>query len=260
MKAFVEIGEPHRKAVAAIAGDLHSVQVLTVHPDAAEDTAAALAAITAAARAHQKRMPFTHNQARPGVLALPATKAGADRAAELGYADTIRRPATAVHHFEDGSWTLPPGGSLVIVDDADHLHPDLLKSLVEQSAVRTNTKLLLITTEHPDHGRDRGVDRTRGEGVAVLRDTLPWAQHIGTPTRNIERDTVIDRTRRHLGAAGRAVDSPVHAEAAELLARHTSQIATFRDEITARERLNARFTTRSRDRDRTRSRDDGLEL
>ena len=257
-RLFIQVGAEHRDAVSAVAHDAHSVQVLTIHPDAAEDTAAALAAITAAARAHQKRMPFTHNQARPGVLALPATQAAADRASELGYADTIRRPGLAVTHFEDGSWTLPPVGSLVIVDDADHLHPDLLKSLVEQAAVRTNTKLLLITTEHPNRS-DRGVDRTN-DGVAVLREALPWAQHIGTPNRNSERDTVIDRTRRHLGAAGRAVDSPSHAEAAELLARHADQIQIFRDEITARVRLNARFTTRSRDRDRTRSRDDGLEL
>ena len=73
-KTFAEIGEPHRTAVAAVAGDLQSVQVLTVHPDAVDDTPAALAAITAAARAHQKRMPFTHNEACPGVLALPRPK------------------------------------------------------------------------------------------------------------------------------------------------------------------------------------------
>ncbi|MDX1893398.1 MobF family relaxase [Mycolicibacterium sp. 050158] len=252
-RLFTQIGAEHRDAVSAIAHDAHSVQVLTMHPDAADDKPAALAAITAAARAHQKRMPSSHNTARPGVLALPATQAAADRAAALGYADTIRRPAAAVHHFDSGDWPLPVG-SLVIVDDADHLHPDLLRSLVEQASVRTNTKLLLIINEGADRGRDHGGDRTRGEGVVVLRESLPWAQHIGTPTRNIERDTVIDRTRRHLDAADRAVDSPVHAEAVGLLARHSGQVQTFRDEITTRERLNARFTTRSRDRS------DGLEL
>ncbi|QSM61155.1 MobF family relaxase [Mycobacteroides abscessus] len=253
-KAFAEIGEPHRKAVAAIAGDLHAVQVLTIHPDAADDKPAALAAITAAARAHQKRMPFSHNQARPGVLALPATQAAADRAAELGYADTIRRPGSAVKHFQDGSWTLPPGGSLVIVDDADHLHPTLLASLVELAATRTNTKLLLITTE----GTDRSADRTN-EGVEVLREALPWAQHIGTPTRNSQRDNVIDRTRRDLAAAGAGVEGPATVVAAELLARHTDQARTFSDEVTARERFITSMT-RSRDRDRGLDRDDGLEL
>lgn len=71
---------------------------------------------------------------------------------------------------------------------------------------------------------------------------------------------MIDRTRRHLDAADRAVDSPVHAEAVGLLARHSGQVQTFRDEITTRERLNARFTTRIRERDRSRDRSDGLEL
>ena len=75
-RLFTQVGAEHRDAVSAVAHDLHAVQVLTIHPDAADDTSAALAAITAAARAHQKRMPFTHNTARPGVLALPATQAG----------------------------------------------------------------------------------------------------------------------------------------------------------------------------------------
>lgn len=50
---------------------------------------------------------------------------------------------------------------MVIVDDADHLDPTLLASLVEQAAVRTNTKLLLITKP-----RSRGTDCSVGDGVA----------------------------------------------------------------------------------------------
>ena len=251
-KTFAEIGEPHRKAVAEIAGDLHAVQVLTIHPDADDDTSAALAAITAAARAHQKRMPFSHKNARPGVLALPATQAAADRATELGYADTIRRPSSAVKHFEDGSWPLPVG-SLVIVDDADHLHPDLLKSLVEQAAVRTNTKLLLITN---DEGVDGGTDR--GNAVTALQEHLPWARHIGTPQhRNTLWDSAISRAEQHLRTTGHHA-SPVHAEAAELVARHTHLAGGYRDEVTARDRFITGIRQRSRDRDL--SRDDGLEL
>ena len=251
---FAEVGEAHRDAVAAVARDLHSVQVLTIHPDAAHDKPVVLAAITAAAHEHQGRL--IKSKTRPGVLALPATQHAADQAAELGYADTVRRPVAAVKNFEDGSWVLPVG-SLVIVDDADHLHPDLLKSLVEQAATRTNTKLLLITNEHPDHGRDHG---TRGEGVAVLREALPWAQRIGTPRhREHQRDNVIDRIERRLTATGAAVRSPVHAEATELLARYTDQVRTFGEEITARERFRADMA-RSRERSRGLDRDDGLEL
>lgn len=250
---FAEIGEPHRKAVAAVAGDLHAVQVLTIHPDAADDKPAALAAITAAAHEHQGRL--IKSKTRPGVLALPATQHAADQAAELGYADTIRRPAAAVKNLEDGSWTLPVG-SLVIVDDADHLDPGLLASLVQLAAVRTNTKLLLITTEGPD----RGGDRTR-DGVAVLRESLPWARHIGTSTPNSKRDNVFDRAERHLAAtAGTTIDGSVHAEAMELLARHTHRTGMFRDEVSARDRFIADMQQRNRSRDRSRGRDDGLEL
>jgi hypothetical protein len=189
---------------------------------------------------------------RPGVLALPATQAAADQAATQSYADTIRRPATAVKNFQDGKWTLPIG-SLVIVDDADHLDPGLLASLAEQAAVRTNTKLLLITNHHDGTDRDQGhgADRTRGDGVAVLRESLPWAQHIGTPEQRYQqRDTVIDRVTHHLAAA--SADGPAGLEAAELLGRHTHLTDTYRDAATARERF---FTDMARSRDLSRGLD-----
>lgn len=196
-----------------------------------------------------------YNKSRPGVLALPATHAAADHAAAQGYADSIRRPAAAVKNFDDGSWALP-GGSLVIVDDADRLDPGLLASLVETAAVRTNTKLILIT--------NHDTSRTSPEGtnaVTVLQDHLPWARHIGTPTpRNIERDNVIDHVQQHLSAAGRDVDSPILAEAAHLLARREDLARGYREEVTARDRFITDMVARSRDRELGLSRDDGLEL
>ncbi len=194
------------------------------------------------------------DQARPGVLALPATQQAADYAATQSYADTIRRPAAAVKNLNDGGCSLPVG-SLVIVDDADHLDPGLLQSLVEHAATRTNTKLLLITNHRPD----RGLDRTGRDGVAVLQENLPWAQHIGPQNRNAERNNAIDRVKHHLAAAGNGIDDPVHAEATELLARHAHLTREYRDEITARNRFITEMT-RSRDRDRDLDRDDGLEL
>jgi hypothetical protein len=129
--------------------------------------------------------------------------------------------------------------------------------LVEQAATRTNTKLLLIT----NHDTDRGVvDRLGGDGVTVLQESLPWAQHLGTPSRNAERDTVIDRARHHIVAAGPGIDSPVHAEVKELLARHTHLTRGYHEEVTARDRYFTDMAQRSRDRDRSLSRDDGLEL
>ena len=149
-------------------------------------------------------------------------------------------------NFADDSWVLPVG-SLVVVDDADYLDPVLLQSLVELAAVRTNTKLLLITSGH-DTGR--GTERTRGEGVTAPEEILPWARHIGTPDiREMLRDNVIDRTGRHLVVTGAGVDGPDDAEAAELSARHTHQAHKSQDEVTASECFRA-YMARNRERDR----------
>jgi conjugative relaxase-like TrwC/TraI family protein len=254
---FAEVAEPHRNAVAAVAQDIHAVQVLHVHPDAAEGKAAALAAITTAAREHQARwLVKSYNTSQPGVLALPATQQAADQAATQSYADTIRRPAAAVKNFDDGTWTLPTG-SLVIVDDADHLDPGLLQSLVEQAATRTNTKLLLITNHGVDRSTDRGAQRINA--VTTLQEHLPWARHIGTPEhRKAVRDSAISRAGHHLATVGDP-ESPVHAEVRDLVARHAHLAGGYRDEVTARDRYNADMA-RSLNRDRSLSRDDGLEL
>ena len=252
-EVFTEIGAPHRDAVTAIAHDVHAVQVLTIHPDAVDDKPAVLTAIATAARAHQTRLSFSRNQSRPGVLALPATERAVDRAAEWGYADTIRTPAAAVRNFADGTWTLP-AGSLVVVDDADHLHPDLLTSLVDQAAYATNTKLLLITTGI-DRGMGRVADRGRGDGITVLQEALPWARRVGAPSSKVQRSNVIDRAGLHL-ATGSAEDGPAHTEARELLVRHAHQVATFAAEAAARHRR----ADLARSRDRSLHRDDGLEL
>jgi hypothetical protein len=99
-----------------------------------------------------------YNKSRFGVSALPATQAGAEYAAEHGCADSVRGPAVAVKSLENGRWELP-GGSLVIVDDADHLDPGLLGSLVGQAATRTNAKLLLLITNY--HGVDHATTAPR---------------------------------------------------------------------------------------------------
>lgn len=91
-----------------------------------------------------------------------------------------------------------------------------LRSLVEHAATKTITKLLLITNDDTDRSRGRGV----GDGVTVLREALPCARHLGTLTRNSQRDNVIERdvierVKRHLDAAGAAIDSPVRTETNE---------------------------------------------
>jgi conjugative relaxase-like TrwC/TraI family protein len=258
------VREPHRGAVRAVAQDARAVQVLTIYPDAAQDKAAVVAAVTAAAREHQaQRLGNRHTSTRGEVLALPATQRAADQAADWGYADTIRHPATAVKKLGDGSWRLPMG-SLIIVDDADRLRPEHLHALIEQAATKTNTKLLLITNPHPDRGRD--ADRTARNQIGVLEESLPWAQHLGTDDLHTRRDSVIDRVTHHLAGAdsGATVEDSNRAEATELLARHTHLTNGYHYEATAHQRFITDLIARQRERERRRElgldRDDGLEL
>ena len=73
--------------------------------------------------------PPTHHQRR--ILALPATETAADYAHTHRYADTTTTAATGCEQPQSGRWSLPTG-SLVIVDDADHLPADQLAWLTEQ--------------------------------------------------------------------------------------------------------------------------------
>ena len=245
------VDESCRAAVAAVAADVHAVQVLAVHPGG--DKAAVLAAISAAAHEHQGRwFPARGNQPGAGVLALPATQEGAEYAAAQGYADRARHPVASVRNFESGRWALPIG-SLVIVDDADQLPPEQFRSLVEHAATRTNTKLLLITNH--DTERPAGNDL-----VAVLQDSLPWSRHIGTSTsRSVRRENVFDRI-GHLDVSSVERPASAVAEATELLARRERLAAGYRDEVTARDRFHVDMVSRSRDRSLGLSRDDGLDL
>jgi hypothetical protein len=73
--------------------------------------------------------------------------------------------------------------------------------------------------------------------LVALHEYLPWAQHIGIVTSSAQREGAVDRVEQHLAAAG--VDSPVHAEAVELLARHDHFTGEYRDAVTERARFIA---------------------
>jgi conjugative relaxase-like TrwC/TraI family protein len=189
------LDDPHRRAVTAIAGSAQTVQPLQLHAGA--DKPATLAALAATAHHHNSR-----------ILALPATQAAADYAARHRYADTTATPEDARAKLENKRWKLPLG-SLVIVDDADHLRPEQLRWLTE-TAGATNTKLLLITT--PD---SRQPAHTL---LAVLNDNLPSAQHIGTPDRHHQQpSTAIQRAEHHLATT--SATSTTRNQATRLLHR-----------------------------------------
>ena len=167
--------EPSQAAVIAIANSAQAVHVLDVHPGA--DKPAALGALAAAAHAHQRR-----------ILALPATETAADYAHTHRYADTTTAAPTGCEHLQAGRWQLPTG-SLVVVDDADHLPAAQLAWLTEHAAA-TNTKLLLLTNRAPEPHPRPHPDRRRRHPPAL--GSTPGHPRPRTP-RHADRH----RPRRH---------------------------------------------------------------
>jgi conjugative relaxase-like TrwC/TraI family protein len=222
---YASVPEPDRQAVAAVAAGAQSVQVLTVGADA--DKTAALTAIAAAARAKEHRN-----------LALPATDTAKTHFDAHPYADAANTPQVAHDRFTAGQWT-PPPGTLIVVDDADHLTAEQLHCFTE-NAVRTNTKLLLVTTPSADREPAQTL-------VDTLATNLPWAQHIGAPTDRTPR-TAIEQA-RHLADTNPELGDPTNRQQAlNLLARADTITRTYT------QRLTHRTTEHSTDRNT------GLEL
>jgi len=228
--ALEGLDDEHRRAVSALTRNIHSVQLLHLHPGA--DKTATLAALADTAHHHNKH-----------ILALTGT----DGAAQRPYADTTatidgyRDDLTANRHT-------PPLGSLVIVDDAQALTPAQLRWLAH-SAATTNTKLVLIATgdQQPAHTL-----------LAVLTKDLPNTQHLGTadPAQHHPR-TAIERAEHHLAAT--SAPSPDRSRAAHLLRQRSQALAQLRDIATTTDRLDA-IAERDRARGCDQDRGSGLEL
>ena len=228
------LDQAHRRAVTGITRSLQAVQCLHLYPGA--DKPAALAALAASAK-HEP----SHR-----VLALPATPQATEYAAQHRYAETTRKPDHALDKLQTGHWKLPIG-SLVIVDDADHLKPDQLGWLAEHAAA-TNTKLLLIAA--PDHRRPAHAL------TAAADHLLLWAQQLGSPDTGHQRPrSAIERADHHLTTEPPAA-SPEHTTARELLQRRDQLLDHFRDIAN----IAAQFDAAARSHERSRGNDYGLEL
>ncbi|WP_394373743.1 MobF family relaxase [Mycobacterium avium] len=245
--ALDHLDDTHRRVVTAIAGDEHAVQSLHLYPGA--DKAAALAAIADAA----------HRGNRP-VIAFPATPDAQVYAGSHCYADNadkvLKTPTdTVVTRMRElaADGRRLPRGNLVIVDDADHLHPKHLQWLADNAAA-TNTKLLLITT--PDH-------RTPAHTLtAALDHLLPWAQQLGTPDPAHQRPrSAIERADHHLATTPPGAELPAHHAARDLLRRRDQLLDHFDDMRRFEEQLHEIFErNRARARDQDRGYDFGLGL
>jgi hypothetical protein len=151
---------------------------------------------------------------------LPATPETRDYAAHNRYAGTTSAPDKARDNLQNGRWKLPLG-TLVVVDDADHLPAEQLHWLA-QNAARTNTKLLLLT--NPEAGREPAHTLT-----TVLDTHLPWAAQLGTPEPGWQRPhTAIERAHHHIAGAHTRVGAEYDAAAA-LLDRRARLLDYFRE-------------------------------
>jgi len=234
--AVAGLDESHRDTLRAISRNIHTVQPLVIHPGA--DKTAFLAALAATAHHHN------HN-----ILALPASPAAGEYAANHRYADTTTTPQHAQTNLDNQQWKLPRG-TLLIVDDAEQLPADQLRFLTHTAAA-ANTKLLLITTPDEAHQSAHTL-------LDVLTDNLPHTQHIGTPTTPQRAATAITRAQQHLATTTEAPDT-ARAEAVELLHRRTQLLHHLHDIATTDatlEAINQQQATHERHQDRS----GGLEL
>ncbi|OBK59449.1 exonuclease V subunit alpha [Mycobacterium gordonae] len=232
--AVADLDDTHRRVVTAITANIHTVQALHLHPGA--DKHGALAALVATAHHQDHR-----------VLALTASPAARDYAAQHRYAD-------ATGHIDSARTTLGnrplklPLGSLIVVDDADHLSTDNLHWLTNAAAA-TNTKLILITTGDHHHQPAHTL-------LTALHHNSTAAHQLGIPEPdpNPAPRTAIERAEHHLATT--SATSTTRDQAIELLRQRTHIVDRLRDIAEAAAHID-NLTTPDRHIDRG---DRGLEL
>ncbi|EHB44041.1 TrwC relaxase [Mycolicibacterium rhodesiae JS60] len=236
-QGWEDLDDTTRAAVATITASMQNVQVLTVGSDT--DKHAALAAVTAAVHGRNKH-----------VLAVPATRGAAAEATDQPYAERVAGPRQTRDRIDNGKWTIP-AGNLLIIDDADHLDPKLLRYFTDH-ATATNTKLLLVHTPTPERQPGHTV-------VQTLAETLPWTQHIGTESTPQAYRTATERVTELLGEPHTGAPSQASSAAAELLDRRSRVLDTYQKTQARNRRWTDRHAQQERERAHNRGRG-GLEL
>ena len=201
-----DLSEPARAAVSHIIDSDMAVQPLHAHDTAEKNAVIRAVALTA-----------HHNDDK--VLAIPASPAAAEQARTRRYAHATATPGEAINNLTTGVWK-PPPGSLLIVDDADHLDPDQLRRLTTHAGA-TNTKLLLVTNDTGTPGPSHAL-------TTALADILPWSQHLGTAPSRPDPGTALARVANYIHGLSTIPDDDAHHEATTLLARRDTLIDVYR--------------------------------
>ena len=228
--ALADLDDEHRRTVSAITTNIHSVQLLHLHPGA--DKTATLAALADTAHHHNKH-----------IVALTGTDSATDRAyadttATIDTTATTSPPRATRHRWAAWSSSMIPQA----------LTPGQLRWLAH-SAAAANTKFVLIATgdQQPAHTL-----------LAVLTNDLPNTQYLGTPDPEQRQPrTAIARAEHHLAAT--SAPSPDRNRAVQLMRQRNQVLAHLRDIATTARRLDV-IAEQDRDRGRDQDRGTGLEL
>ena len=174
------------------------------------------------------------------VLALAETPEAMDFAAAHRYSHSTATAREGLPKLQSGEWR-PEPGSLIIVDDADHLSVEQLNWLTT-NAGKANTKLVLSVSHYATPGQSRYL-------VDALLTHLPWAApHVPVSERE---STAIVRVTAHLGTIEQ-ISTETERSAADSLAHLEKRIAAYRELLAP-----LRFATRSAE---GLQRDEGLSL
>ena len=154
------------------------------------------------------------------VLTIPASPSAAAQARSAVHCRKQAPAAEAIAKFSSGEWKLPPG-TLLIVDDADHLDSDQLRWFT-RNAGATNTKLVLVTDDCAAPGPSRAL-------TTALAESLSWSHQLGTPPAREIADSALARVSTYLNELTTMPDDDAHREAAAVLARRDTLATTFQE-------------------------------
>ncbi len=219
------------RVVCGVAESWQTVQ--PVHIADAADKPGLLAALADTARINRAR-----------VLAVTGSPEAQAAAETLRYADTSAGPAEAIDRLNDGKWTLP-AGSLVIVDDADHLDAVQLRTLTHHAG-DSNAKLVLLTHTGSTAAAGRDGQPTGRDLTDTAAEHLPWSHHLGPrPTYH----TALHHAQSEHSERVRETDTAT----SELLHRAATMLNTYRDLHNPAHGYRAGEHDRARDRHRDHS-------
>ncbi|WP_293356828.1 hypothetical protein, partial [Mycolicibacterium sp.] len=156
-------------------------------------------------------------RSRGNLMALPATAEAVERSGRDRYSHSSVAAAEGVRKLQNGQWK-SPAGSLIIVDDADHLTRAQITWLMTNAGA-TNTKLVLAISNDGVAGPSRHL-------AEALVENLPWSADRNQAAE--KRSTAISRISAHLNRIEHPATTSQEV-AGELLAQLRVSLSRYRE-------------------------------